>query len=87
MGGTKAQDTTNLTANELKELGNKFFSQRKYSDAISLYTKAIVSDRYSIILYYRPLSCFVDIILRDSILDQPGMTPVFCDRCRVETPD
>ena len=42
MGGTKPQDTSSLTANELKDLGNKYFSQRKYPDAITLYGKAIV---------------------------------------------
>ena len=51
MGGTKAQDTANLSANELKELGNKFFSQRKYTDAVSLYTKAIVSHNFPFIAH------------------------------------
>jgi len=31
-----------LSANELKDQGNKCFIARKYNDAVSLYTKAIV---------------------------------------------
>lgn len=35
--------TANLTDTELKEQGNRLFEQRKYDDAVSCYTKAIVS--------------------------------------------
>ncbi|EEC12708.1 heat shock protein 70 (HSP70)-interacting protein, putative [Ixodes scapularis] len=31
-----------MSATELKDLGNKFFSARKYEDAISCYSKAII---------------------------------------------
>lgn len=34
--------TANLTDTELKEQGNRLFEQRKYDDAVSCYTKAIV---------------------------------------------
>lgn len=36
--------TANLTDAELKDQGNRLFSARKFEDAISCYTKAIVSD-------------------------------------------
>lgn len=35
--------TANLTDVELKDQGNRLFSARKFEDAISCYTKAIVS--------------------------------------------
>lgn len=35
--------TANLTDAQLKDQGNQLFSYRKYEDAISCYTKAIVS--------------------------------------------
>lgn len=35
--------TANLTDVELKDEGNRLFSGRKFEDAISCYTKAIVS--------------------------------------------
>lgn len=35
--------TANLSDVELKEQGNRLFSTRKYEDAISCYSKAIVS--------------------------------------------
>jgi hypothetical protein len=34
--------TANLTDKELKDQGNRLFSLRKYEDAVSCYTKAIV---------------------------------------------
>ena len=37
------------SANEFKDQGNKFFASRKYQEAISSYSKAIVSN----ILEYR----------------------------------
>ena len=37
----------NQSAVELKNHGNRFFSIRKYNDAIDCYTKAIVSIAYS----------------------------------------
>lgn len=35
--------TANLTDSELKDEGNRLFSARKFEDAVSCYTKAIVS--------------------------------------------
>lgn len=35
--------TANLTDKELKDQGNRHFSMRKYEDAVTCYTKAIVS--------------------------------------------
>lgn len=35
--------TANLSDKELKEQGNRLFNLRKYDDAISCYSKAIVS--------------------------------------------
>jgi hypothetical protein len=46
----KENERMALNSNELKELGNKYYASRKYSDAIDCYTKAIVS-----FLYYRSL--------------------------------
>lgn len=40
---SKPQANNNLTDLELKDHGNKLFSARKFEDAISCYTKAIVS--------------------------------------------
>jgi len=34
--------TANLSDKELKDQGNRLFSLRKYEDAVSCYTKAIV---------------------------------------------
>lgn len=34
--------TANLTDQELKDQGNRMFSQRKYEDAANCYSKAIV---------------------------------------------
>lgn len=36
--------TANLSDVELKDQGNRLFTSRKFDDAISCYTKAIVSD-------------------------------------------
>lgn len=36
--------TANLTDKELKDQGNRFFSLKKYEDAISCYTKAIIKN-------------------------------------------
>ena len=44
------------SANELKDQGNKCFIARKYNDAVSLYTKAIVRISrllFTKFLYYR----------------------------------
>lgn len=38
--------TANLSDAELKESGNVYFTKRKYDDAVSCYTKAIVSAFY-----------------------------------------
>lgn len=38
----------NLSDSELKDHGNKLFSARKYDDAISCYSKAIVSPSNSL---------------------------------------
>lgn len=37
--------TANFSDSDLKDQGNRLFSVRKYDDAISCYTKAIVSTR------------------------------------------
>lgn len=37
------------SAGELKDLGNKFFAGRKYEDAISCYSRAIVSSWFSLV--------------------------------------
>lgn len=42
--------TANLTDNELKEQGNRFFSIHKYEDAANCYTKAIVSISFVLVL-------------------------------------
>ena len=38
-----------MSAVDLKEQGNKLFSVRKYDDAISCYTKAIVSEQRTVL--------------------------------------
>lgn len=38
--------TANLTDVELKDQGNRLFTSRKFDDAISCYTKAIVSNHF-----------------------------------------
>lgn len=43
MSNKHMYSTANLTDVELKDQGNRFFSARKYDDAIGCYTKAIVS--------------------------------------------
>lgn len=43
MSGKYTYSTTNYTAQEYKDIGNKSFNQRKYNEAISYYSKAIVS--------------------------------------------
>lgn len=40
--------TANLSDTELKEQGNRLFSCRKFDDAIQCYTKAIVSQLFTI---------------------------------------
>lgn len=40
---SKSTDAANLTDVELKNQGNKLFAARKFDDAISCYSKAIVS--------------------------------------------
>lgn len=42
-GGKQQVKMEMMTANELRELGNKLFSVRKFDDAIQCYSKAIVS--------------------------------------------
>jgi len=39
--------TANFSDSDLKDQGNRLFSVRKYDDAISCYTKAIVSIVYN----------------------------------------
>lgn len=40
---SKGTDSNSMTDEELKNYGNKLFSARKFDDAISCYSKAIVS--------------------------------------------
>lgn len=41
--------TANLTDVELKDEGNRLFSTRKFEDAVSCYTKAIVSECFLLV--------------------------------------
>lgn len=43
---SKGTDSNNMTDEELKNYGNKLFSARKFEDAISCYSKAIVSLKF-----------------------------------------
>ena len=43
MKSEKKDSNLNCAANDFKDQGNKCFSHRKYNEAISCYTKAIVS--------------------------------------------
>lgn len=51
--------TANLSDKELKEQGNRMFSLRKYEEAISCYSKAIVSfsnnSNSNLTLHYKKL--------------------------------
>lgn len=50
--------TANLSDKELKEQGNRFFSLRRFEDAMSCYTKAIVSTvRFSFLTYKQVQNC------------------------------
>jgi hypothetical protein len=40
--------TANLSDKELKDQGNRLFSLRKYEDAVSCYTKAIVRVHFGV---------------------------------------
>ncbi|XP_026279011.1 E3 ubiquitin-protein ligase CHIP [Frankliniella occidentalis] len=44
MSNKYTYSTANLTDIELKEQGNRLFEQRKYDDAVSCYTKAIIKN-------------------------------------------
>ena len=49
-GKKKASAIPTVDANDYKEQGNRFFSMRKYNEALSCYSKAIVSQFISSIL-------------------------------------
>jgi len=50
---------TNVTANELKEQGNRLFTARNYDDAISCYTKAIVKNPSTSTYYTNRALCYL----------------------------
>jgi hypothetical protein len=50
--------TANLSDKELKDQGNRLFSLRKYEDAVSCYTKAIVSVQiFVLVTVYKLFVC------------------------------
>lgn len=48
-----------MTAIELKDLGNKFFSARKYEDAISCYSKAIIKSPSTATYFTNRALCYL----------------------------
>ncbi|XP_077527144.1 E3 ubiquitin-protein ligase CHIP-like isoform X1 [Haemaphysalis longicornis] len=48
-----------MTAIELKDLGNKFFSARKYEDAISCYSKAIIKSPLTAAYFTNRALCYL----------------------------
>lgn len=57
--------TANLTDQELKDQGNRMFSQRKYEDAANCYSKAIVSF-FCIVTLIKGMTfsiCYINILL------------------------
>jgi len=50
---------SNVTANELKEQGNRLFTARNYDDAISCYTKAIVKNPSTSTYYTNRALCYL----------------------------
>lgn len=48
------------TAAQLKDEGNKLFSQKKYSGAILKYTAAIAADEDNAVLYANRAACYLN---------------------------
>eukprot|EP00116_Pleurobrachia_bachei_P007742 sb/3468004/ len=53
---------------ELKQQGNKLFSQRNYEEAISCYTKALVRDDRITTIYTNRALCYLKLELYDRVL-------------------
>lgn len=59
--------TANLSDVELKDQGNRFFSTRKYEDAINCYTKAIVSSVSPPLINLHSIGKTITVIDKESI--------------------
>ena len=62
-----------MSAIDLKEQGNKLFSVRKYDDAISCYTKAIVRKLFVDGLMYRRVLSSRHTFVLDSIFSRRSL--------------
>ena len=64
-----------MNANNLKDQGNMFFAARRFNDAVSCYTKAIVSTGLAIVRaqcyssHLQYLSCYTEDSCRQATVD------------------
>jgi STIP1 family protein 1 len=56
---SKGTDSNNMTDEELKNYGNKLFSARKFDDAISCYSKAIIKNPHNPTYFTNRALCYI----------------------------
>lgn len=66
--------TANFSDSDLKDQGNRLFSVRKYDDAISCYTKAIVSKKQPHSTLF--MNCFRNKCCRSKILQNQHISQI-----------